>query len=92
MIFLFEYGLEIFIKRILHFICPQHTLSTPASWLLKPGGIAMLPNKEYPMAQYQKQLVSKKELKTLCGIPYSAQHIARLAALIHHGGETGWRA
>ena len=33
---------------------------------------------EYPMAQYQKQLVSKKELKSVCGIPYSAQHIARL--------------
>jgi prophage regulatory protein len=30
------------------------------------------------MASYQKQLVSKKELKTVCGIPYSAQHIARL--------------
>ena len=30
------------------------------------------------MAQYQKQLVSKKELKIVCGIPYSAQHIARL--------------
>lgn len=32
------------------------------------------------MAQYQKQLVSKKELKSVCGIPYSAQHIARLEA------------
>ena len=30
------------------------------------------------MAQYQKQLVSKKELKSVCGIPYSAQHIAWL--------------
>lgn len=30
------------------------------------------------MAQYQKQVVSKKELKTVCGIPYSGQHIARL--------------
>lgn len=30
------------------------------------------------MAQYQKQLESKKELKSVCGIPYSAQHIARL--------------
>lgn len=25
-----------------------------------------------------KKLVSKKELKTVCGIPYSPQHIARL--------------
>jgi prophage regulatory protein len=41
-------------------------------------GIAMLPNKENPMTQFHKQLVSKKELKTVCGIPYSAQHIARL--------------
>ncbi|HTQ12545.1 MAG TPA: AlpA family phage regulatory protein [Rhizomicrobium sp.] len=32
------------------------------------------------MAQYDKQLVSKKELKTKCGIPYSGQHIARLEA------------
>ncbi|ABS61963.1 phage transcriptional regulator, AlpA [Parvibaculum lavamentivorans DS-1] len=32
------------------------------------------------MAQYQKQVVSKKELKTVCGIPYSGQHIARLEA------------
>jgi prophage regulatory protein len=30
------------------------------------------------MTQYQKQLVSKKELKTVCGIPYSGQHIQRL--------------
>ena len=26
----------------------------------------------------QKKLVSKKELKSVCGIPYSPQHIARL--------------
>lgn len=32
------------------------------------------------MGQYQKQVVSKKELKTVCGIPYSGQHIARLEA------------
>ena len=32
------------------------------------------------MAQYEKKLVSKKELKTVCGIPYSPQHIARLEA------------
>jgi prophage regulatory protein len=32
------------------------------------------------MAQYHKQVVSKKELKTVCGIPYSPQHIARLEA------------
>ncbi|HVY20675.1 MAG TPA: AlpA family phage regulatory protein [Bauldia sp.] len=30
------------------------------------------------MAQFQKQVVSKKELKTVCGIPYSPQHIQRL--------------
>ncbi|HEY8948344.1 MAG TPA: AlpA family phage regulatory protein [Rhizomicrobium sp.] len=30
------------------------------------------------MTQYEKKLVSKKELKTVCGIPYSPQHIARL--------------
>lgn len=32
------------------------------------------------MAQYDKQLVTKKELRTVCGIPYSPQHIARLEA------------
>ncbi len=32
------------------------------------------------MAQYEKRLVSKKELKIVCGIPYSPQHIARLEA------------
>jgi prophage regulatory protein len=32
------------------------------------------------MARYEKQVVSKKELKTVCGIPYSPQHIARLEA------------
>jgi prophage regulatory protein len=32
------------------------------------------------MARYTKQVVSKKELKTVCGIPYSPQHIARLEA------------
>lgn len=30
------------------------------------------------MAQYDKRLVSKKELRTVCGIPYTPQHIARL--------------
>jgi len=30
------------------------------------------------MARYENQLVSKKELKTVCGIPYAPQHIARL--------------
>ena len=30
------------------------------------------------MAQYPKQLVSKKELRSVCGIPYSPQHIRRL--------------
>jgi prophage regulatory protein len=38
----------------------------------------MLPNKEIVMNQFHKQLVSKKELKTICGIPYSPQHIQRL--------------
>lgn len=32
------------------------------------------------MARYEKQVVTKKELKTVCGIPYSGQHIARLEA------------
>lgn len=41
-------------------------------------GIRVLPNKECPMNPYHKQLVSKKELKTICGIPYSPQHIQRL--------------
>jgi len=30
------------------------------------------------MAQYEKRLVSKKELRTVCGIPYTPQHIQRL--------------
>ena len=32
------------------------------------------------MIQYDKRLVSKKELKTVCGIPYTPQHIGRLEA------------
>lgn len=32
------------------------------------------------MSRFPKQLVSKKELRTVCGIPYSPQHIARLEA------------
>jgi len=32
------------------------------------------------MSQFAKQLVSKRELKTICGIPYTPQHIARLEA------------
>jgi len=32
------------------------------------------------MAQYDKRLVSKKELKSVCGIPYTPQHIGRLEA------------
>ena len=30
------------------------------------------------MAQFENRLVSKKELRTVCGIPYTPQHIARL--------------
>ena len=30
--------------------------------------------------QQVRKLVSKKELKTVCGIPYCPQHIARLEA------------
>lgn len=30
---------------------------------------------------FPKQIVSKKELRTVCGIPYSPQHIARLEAV-----------
>ena len=29
---------------------------------------------------FLKKVVSKKELRTVCGIPYSPQHIARLEA------------
>lgn len=32
------------------------------------------------MTQYDKRLVTKKELKTVCGIPYTPQHIGRLEA------------
>ncbi|MBI5165629.1 MAG: AlpA family phage regulatory protein [Magnetospirillum sp.] len=32
------------------------------------------------MTQYDKRLVSKKELRTVCGIPYTPQHISRLEA------------
>ena len=32
------------------------------------------------MSRFSKQVVSKKELRTVCGIPYSPQHIARLEA------------
>jgi prophage regulatory protein len=32
------------------------------------------------MSRFSKQVVSKKELKQVCGIPYSPQHIARLEA------------
>jgi len=32
------------------------------------------------MSLFSKKLVSKKELKTVCGIPYSGAHIARLEA------------
>ena len=35
------------------------------------------------MTQFLKQVVSKKELKTVCGIPYSPQHIQRL----EHAGQ-----
>jgi prophage regulatory protein len=30
------------------------------------------------MSQFSKKVVSKKELRTVCGIPYTPQHIARL--------------
>jgi len=32
------------------------------------------------MAQFENRLVSKKELRTVCGIPYTPQHIGRLEA------------
>lgn len=48
----------------------------PASWLL--ASIAMLPfRRECPMTQ---KLVSKKELKSIYGIPYCFAHIVRLEA------------
>src|SRR5579859_1532421 len=51
----------------------------PASWFL--ASIAMLPfRRECPMTQ---KLVSKKELRTVYGVPYSFQHIARLEAAGH---------
>ena len=51
-------------------------LGWPASWFL--ASIAMLPfRRECPMTQ---KLVSKKELKSVYGIPYSFAHIARLEA------------
>ena len=35
------------------------------------------------MSLFEKKLVSKKELKTVCGIPYCFQHIARLEKAGH---------
>jgi prophage regulatory protein len=35
------------------------------------------------MSRFSKQVVSKKELRTVCGIPYSPQHIARLEKAGH---------
>ena len=32
------------------------------------------------MAQFENRLVTKKELRAVCGIPYTPQHIARLEA------------
>lgn len=32
------------------------------------------------MAQFENRLVTKKELRSVCGIPYTPQHIARLEA------------
>lgn len=32
------------------------------------------------MSQFENRLVSKKELRSLCGIPYTPQHISRLEA------------
>ena len=51
-------------------------LSVPASWFL--ASIAMLPlSRECPMT---RKLVSKKELKSVYGVPYCFAHIARLEA------------
>lgn len=33
------------------------------------------------MAQYDNQFVPKKELRTVCGIPYIPQHIVRFEAV-----------
>jgi len=33
------------------------------------------------MSQFENRLVSKKELRSLCGMPCTPQHIARLEAL-----------
>jgi len=35
---------------------------------------------EYNAFEFRKRLVSKKELKTICGIPYSSPHVSRLEA------------
>jgi len=35
------------------------------------------------MSKFKNRLVSKKELRTICGIPYTPQHIARLEAAGH---------
>ena len=46
-----------------------------------PGCIAMLPTPEIAMSDYK--LVDKKGLKTIYGVPYSHQHIARLEKAGH---------
>jgi prophage regulatory protein len=46
------------------------------------ASIAMLPSKGVTTMQIDRQLVSKKDLKTI-GIPYSFQHIARLEKAGH---------
>jgi prophage regulatory protein len=53
------------------------TYDTDLAHGFNPGGIAMLPNRSLVML-VQKTLVSKKELRSVYGIPYSFQHIARL--------------
>jgi prophage regulatory protein len=47
----------------------------PASWFLKPWASTLFTECSMNML---RRLVSKKELKSIYGIPYSPAHIARL--------------
>lgn len=54
--------------------------------ILRWGGIGN------PMTQFDKRLVSKKELRTVCGIPYTPQHIQRLENFGEPGSAKGrWK-
>jgi len=61
---------------------PAETLNLPSAYRcgLCNWGVDAPFRGRFSMTQYTKRIVSKKELKTVCGIPYSPQHIARLEA------------